>query len=165
HADAAAHAEELGLAERADDAAVEADGAAVDAQEPDQQLQHHALAHARAADDRERLALVDVEVEVGVDDLLSEGLLDVAELDQRHGGLASVGAPCARCYMAAQGGPPVRALANAEPPAPLPRRPGVRRLLERPAPRRRAHAGPGGAAPRGVRRVRSLGAAAEPRRP
>ena len=59
------------------------DRARVGLEQADQHLEHDALADARAADDGERLARVDIEVEPGVDDLWPEGLLDPPKADER----------------------------------------------------------------------------------
>jgi hypothetical protein len=62
----------------ADLLALEQDVAALVRQQPDHQLEAHALAHAGAADDREGLALFDLEVHVLIDDVGAEGLVQVA---------------------------------------------------------------------------------------
>jgi hypothetical protein len=64
--------------------AVEGDGAAVDLEQSDQHLEHDALALAGAADDRQYLALIHVEVQIPIHDLPPEGLLDPSKFDERH---------------------------------------------------------------------------------
>ena len=62
---------------------VEEDSPRVDREQADQHLEHDALADARRAHHRDDLAAFHLEREVGVDDLRTERLLDVAELDER----------------------------------------------------------------------------------
>ena len=51
--------------------------------QPDDRAQQHRLAGARAADDAEHLAAIDVEVEAVVDDLGAEAVDEAAHLDDR----------------------------------------------------------------------------------
>ena len=69
--------------------------------QPDQHLEHHALADARAAADGQHLAAQHLQIQARIDDLLPEGLLDALELDDRLG--ARVGH--ARQSIAAPRGP------------------------------------------------------------
>ena len=64
--------------------------------EPDDRAQQHRLAGARAADDAEHLAAVDVEIEIVVDDLTAEAVDEAADLDDR----LAMGQCCHGCVLA-----------------------------------------------------------------
>jgi hypothetical protein len=85
HRDASAHERHALLGHRRDLVAVEGDRASVGVEQADEQLEHHALADARAAEDGDRLAGEDVEIETSVDELRPEGFLHPAEADERLG--------------------------------------------------------------------------------
>jgi len=82
HRDAPAEQRELLGVHRGDFLSVEDDGPSVRLQEPDEHLEHDALADAGPADDGERLAALHVEIQVLIDHLGTEGLPHAAEPNQ-----------------------------------------------------------------------------------
>ena len=84
---AAKHPAQLSVVHGGDLAAFDRDGAGVGAPQPEQRPEQHALAAARAADDAEDLARLDVEADAVVHHLGAEAIDDVARDDDgRRGG-------------------------------------------------------------------------------
>src|SRR4030095_7337213 len=101
HGHSLADGEELLLPEASEILPVEDNASLVGVHEPDEALEEHALAGARAADDGERLAPAHLEREVVEHDLRAEGLVEALEADQHPPG---GGAGCRRGHRVGGGG-------------------------------------------------------------